>query len=531
MGLQALRPSAAVCKVMTVPNSNCVRIVTPDEHVSTGFHEILVYDMGQEEWPQVPLNEIGCLRLDWPKDLFAFMGRYQLELEQMRKLCRDRFGPAASGMCPTCDKCIQVNLGKHVALYHLDLAQLWRCPVDWCPVWKGTSQDCMDHMRKTHNTPISVKAGNLARWFPPWTVTREQWHSMSRPSVCGIAIDTFLFSRIGMPLFHRYRIFDGLGSHPAFRGPYMSRLFTFLKESDAESIRRSHRRRANEIAVSMSKRTSLSKDAPVDSTLSRRSVEDSAISKITGREAGPSLLPTAGGRARSSASSIYRRSAEEDTVQALMDLSLPRFTKLDDGVIPKTEPWPVTENSPASPVSAKDGYRKNTTSACIVLDDISSCSSVGDTSPHDFKVTLLYDSEDSITPVGSIVFSSEEDVLLSSGQKDRRKVRKRDPRPMNQPRLTDVQEYEPTPRETPGDVTVYEPTPRERPVDVSVYGRTPRERPVDEPTLRGRPADDPAYELMPMKRPVEIQAHEPTPRERPDRRPDAKGEAFRRPEV
>ena len=105
-----------------IPNSNCVRIVTPDEHVNTGFHEILVYDMGQEEWPQVPLCDIGCLRLDWPKDLFAFVGRYQLELEQMRKACRDRFGPAAAGTCPTCEKYIQVNLGKHVALYHLDLA-------------------------------------------------------------------------------------------------------------------------------------------------------------------------------------------------------------------------------------------------------------------------------------------------------------------------------------------------------------------------------------------------------------------------
>ena len=38
MGLQALRPSTAVCKVMTIPDSNCVRIVTPDEHVPTGFH-------------------------------------------------------------------------------------------------------------------------------------------------------------------------------------------------------------------------------------------------------------------------------------------------------------------------------------------------------------------------------------------------------------------------------------------------------------------------------------------------------------
>ena len=66
MGLQALRPSAAVCKVMTIPDSNCVRIVTPDEHVPMGFHEILIYDMGQEDWPKVPLSEIGCLQLDWP---------------------------------------------------------------------------------------------------------------------------------------------------------------------------------------------------------------------------------------------------------------------------------------------------------------------------------------------------------------------------------------------------------------------------------------------------------------------------------
>ena len=344
---------------MTIPNGNCVRIVTPDEHVSTGFHEILVYDMGQEEWPQVPLSEIGCLRLDWPKDLFAFVGRYQLELEQMRKVCRDRFGPTASGTCPLCEKYIQVNLGKHVALYHLDLAQLWRCPVDWCPVWKGTSQDCVDHMRRTHNAPVSVKAGNLARWFPPWTVTREQ--------------------------FHRYRVFDRLGSHPAFRRPYMSRLFTFLKESDALSIRRSHRRRAKEIAASMSKRTSSSKETPADTTLSRWSVERAAISKKTGREAGPSLIPTAGGRPRSSASSIYRRSAEEDTVQALMDLSLPRFAKLDDRVIPKTEPWPVTEHSPASPVLAEDRNRTRTPSPCMDLDDISSDSLVSDVSPHDFK--------------------------------------------------------------------------------------------------------------------------------------------------
>ena len=144
-------------------------------------------------------------------------------------------------------------------LYHLDLAQLWCCPVPWCTVWKGTSQDCVDHMRKAHDTPVFVKAGNLARWFPPWTVTREQWHSMSRPSVSGIAIDIFLFIRFGMPLFHRYRVFDRQGSHPAFCGTYMPKVFDFLKETDAESIRHSHLRRAEEIAASMSQGVSMSK--------------------------------------------------------------------------------------------------------------------------------------------------------------------------------------------------------------------------------------------------------------------------------
>ena len=305
MGLQDLRSSAAVCKVMIIPNSKCVRIVTPDEHVSTGFHEIFVHDMGQEEWPQVTLSDIGCLRLDWPKDLFAFVERYQLELEQMRKACRDSFGPAASGTCPMCAKYIKVNLGKHVGPYHLDLAQLWCCPVPWCPVWKGTSQDCVDHMRRAHNTPITVKAGNLIRWFPPWTVTREQWHSMSRPSVSGIAIHTFLFSRIGMPLFHRYQVSDRLGAHPAFRGPY--------KEADAESIRRSHRRRAKEIAASMAKGASSTKEVPATTNSAWRSVQRTPVSKITGREAGPSRILMTDGRPQLSASSIYRRSAERDT--------------------------------------------------------------------------------------------------------------------------------------------------------------------------------------------------------------------------
>ena len=123
-----------------------------------------------------------------------FMGRYQFDLDQMRKECRERFGSTQSGSCTTCGKHIQQNLGKHVALYHMELAQLWRCPVTWCTVWKGTPQDCIDHMRKAHETPLLVKAANLACCFPPSTVSREQWSSLTPSAVSGIAV----FSRIGV---------------------------------------------------------------------------------------------------------------------------------------------------------------------------------------------------------------------------------------------------------------------------------------------------------------------------------------------
>ena len=71
MGLRALRPSAAIVKVMSVPDSQCVRVVTPDDHVNIGFYEVLIHDLEDEDLPFVTLSELGCLRLDW-----TFMSRY-----------------------------------------------------------------------------------------------------------------------------------------------------------------------------------------------------------------------------------------------------------------------------------------------------------------------------------------------------------------------------------------------------------------------------------------------------------------------
>ena len=143
-----------------------------------------------------------------------------------------------SGNCTHCGKYIQMDLGKHIAFYHLELAQLWRCPVMWCIVWKGTAQDCIDHMQRTHKVPLSVKAANLAKYFPAWTVTREQWSDMLMPGISGVAIDTLLFSRVGSPLCHRYRLISRTGSHAAF-----------IEESDSAVGRRLHRRLAQDLAA------------------------------------------------------------------------------------------------------------------------------------------------------------------------------------------------------------------------------------------------------------------------------------------
>ena len=104
------------------------------------------------------------------------------------------------------------------------------------------------------------------------------------------------------------------------------------------------------------------------------------------------------------------------------------------------------------------------------------------------------DTARSITPVGSIVFSSEEDAPLISGQEDRRKVQRRELSRNDQPGPTDVPEYVPEPRERPVDVPKYTPTPRDRPVTVSTMGEKPVGALRHNPMLRAWPVDDRIFE-------------------------------------
>ena len=82
----------------------------------------------------------------------------------------------------------------------------------------GTAQDCVDHMRRTHDVPPLVKAANLARYFPPWTVTREKWTDMTWSTISVVAISTQLHWN---PVISRYWIISHSGTHAAFQGTYM----------------------------------------------------------------------------------------------------------------------------------------------------------------------------------------------------------------------------------------------------------------------------------------------------------------------
>ena len=202
----------------------------------------------------------------------------------------------------------------------MELAQLWRCPVTWCTVWKGTAQDCVDHLRKTHAISQTMKAANLAQYFPPWTVTRSQWAEMTRPAISGVAIDTLLFSRIGVPLFHRYRIVSLRGTHMALRGTYMRRLHSFLEDMDEEWLRHLHRRRAQEMAACMS--LSSGRDS-VDSSADVSSRH--AVARRTVSRARRPRNPVRGAGSSWASDMVSLPPAEAYTVQALMDLALPRL--------------------------------------------------------------------------------------------------------------------------------------------------------------------------------------------------------------
>ena len=133
----------------------------------------------------------------------------------------------ANAVCVLCQS-HQVRHVSAVTKFHLDLAQLWRCPVSWCTVWKGSPQECMEHVSGVNDVPWIVKTANLEQFVPPWTVHRLVWSDSLKAAHSGISTDILLFSDLHLSLTHHCRVHRRWLPHIAFRKDYMSKLRPLL---------------------------------------------------------------------------------------------------------------------------------------------------------------------------------------------------------------------------------------------------------------------------------------------------------------
>ena len=240
----------------------------------------------------------------------------------------------------------------------------------WCTAWRGTPQDCIDHMCRAHTVLASIKTANLTRWFPPWTVSREHWSNVLRSSVSGVATDTLLLSRIGVPLVHRYRVFARAGTHVAFCGTYMARLRTFLNVADTACLRSRNRRRTRSLASQMSPEVPVRgrgrepAHSSQPSTSRRPSPESTSVAAVAPESSTPAV--------------VHLRRYGRRAASVPLDLALPCFAAPGLQTGHRQARWVREYDSPASLATL------TSPSLCLNLDTLSSDGSAGpgDVSSH-----------------------------------------------------------------------------------------------------------------------------------------------------
>ena len=295
VGLAGRRKDAAMSRIMMGRDCRSVRFVVPDVHlVDRGFHDVTVVDMGDDREPTIVLQDMTRLRELWPVEVFDQMKSRQQELELMRKSAKKNYQQVRPMPCRFCGKVIRVDMYRHVARLHLDLVQLWRCPIAWCTTWKGSPQDCLEHVRSGHDAPWVEKTASIERYAPPWTVSRQLWMDSLRIEHSGISTDMLLFSEVGMPLTQHYRVYKGGLPHAVFRTDYLPRLRTLLPSpggtedpsvigngSTPTSVRRQRR---------MSRPTRLFPDSATDMPILTEEHPSAMVGK-TVIDCRPSILP------------------------------------------------------------------------------------------------------------------------------------------------------------------------------------------------------------------------------------------------
>ena len=142
-------------------------------------------------------------------------------MENLRRQAYQRpewaYRHAKPGYCPVCKTLSESSLDFHMLCFHLELGQLWHCPVEWCAVCKGSVKECREHFNDKQGESATLDFERVSRAFPPWTVSREFWQKALRPDVSSIVVDVQLFHEAGSRLVHTYRVYKDPLPHQALR--------------------------------------------------------------------------------------------------------------------------------------------------------------------------------------------------------------------------------------------------------------------------------------------------------------------------
>ena len=156
--LRGRRPDAAVVSVLLGRDPRSVRALVPDLRVvDWRFHDVTIVDMEDVSAPAISDDDLSLLRRQWPTSIMESLTWMQSELDCMRTKSKRRYKSTPATGSSFCGKWINNDMHRHLAMFHLELGQLCCCPVSWCTVWKGTPQDCMDHLRGSHAVSSEVK--------------------------------------------------------------------------------------------------------------------------------------------------------------------------------------------------------------------------------------------------------------------------------------------------------------------------------------------------------------------------------------
>ena len=143
-GLRAFDATKPVTRMLTRSSPCELRLMLPDDKLSLdGFHDILVENLsGTPAWRSSHVS---------PADMTSL--RYGASAPGCPETSRQGvplWRSGFPGFCGVCNIGIYSALDAHMIATHLELGQLWRCPVTWCAVWKGSGRACLEHLAENH---------------------------------------------------------------------------------------------------------------------------------------------------------------------------------------------------------------------------------------------------------------------------------------------------------------------------------------------------------------------------------------------